>query len=382
MQSKAYDIAIIGGGLAGLALSIQLAEKGWSVAVFEKQTYPFHRVCGEYISMEAWAFLCSLSVPLPQWDLPFIRRLQVTAPNGRILEADLPLGGFGVSRYKLDGAMANIARQKGVCLYEGAKVEQVMRNEKGFVLQVRSPSGRTNHQAMVCCGAWGKRSNLDVKWQRPFVADPDTRISNWVGIKYHVRTQWPADLIGLHNFRDGYCGISRVEDGLYCLCYLTRAANLRGAGQQVPVQETSVLARNPVLRHILNTSERQPGFPLAISQVSFRPKTQVENGVLMVGDAAGMITPLCGNGMSMALHASKIAAEQIDSFLAGKQGRAALEAGFQKAWHQQFGSRLRTGRMLQQFFGSGWGSSMLVSVMRRFPQLTSTLIKKTHGVPF
>jgi len=51
MQIKTdYDIAIIGGGLAGLSLAILAANANYSVALFEKEAYPFHKVCGEYIS--------------------------------------------------------------------------------------------------------------------------------------------------------------------------------------------------------------------------------------------------------------------------------------------------------------------------------------------
>ncbi|HZG25248.1 MAG TPA: FAD-dependent oxidoreductase, partial [Chitinophagaceae bacterium] len=46
-----YDVAIVGGGLAGLSLSIQMAKQGYSTILFEKEQYPFHRVCGEYISL-------------------------------------------------------------------------------------------------------------------------------------------------------------------------------------------------------------------------------------------------------------------------------------------------------------------------------------------
>jgi flavin-dependent dehydrogenase len=375
-----YDVSIIGGGLAGLALSIQLADKGWNVVLFEKERYPFHRVCGEYISMEAWNFLCSLSLPLEEWKLPRISRLQVSAPGGKILQTTLPLGGFGISRYKLDAALAQIARSKGVAVYESTKVENIVRTETGFVLDVRSAAGNQTITSKIACGAWGKRSNIDIKWQRPFITGKDTRISAWVGIKYHIRTQWPDDLIGLHNFKDGYCGISKIEDDWYCLCYLTRAANLKG--MPVPELEKGLMSRNAALRHILENSERKPGFPLAISQVSFRPKTKVENGVLLLGDAAGMIAPLCGNGMSMALHASKIAAAQVDLFLSGRQDRAAMEKWYEREWEKRFESRLRTGRALQRFFGSELGSNLMVSVMSRLPALTGALIKKTHGAPF
>lgn len=64
MNCKIYDIAITGGGLAGLSLAILQAKAGNSVVLFEKNSYPFHRVCGEYISLESWDFLESLGLPL------------------------------------------------------------------------------------------------------------------------------------------------------------------------------------------------------------------------------------------------------------------------------------------------------------------------------
>ena len=69
-SSNSYDVAIAGGGLAGLALSIQLAKAGYAVIVLEKERYPFHKVCGEYISLESWNFLEELGLPLSDWGLP------------------------------------------------------------------------------------------------------------------------------------------------------------------------------------------------------------------------------------------------------------------------------------------------------------------------
>src|SRR5690348_16955457 len=97
-----YDIAIVGGGLAGLALSIQIARKGYKVIVLEKEEYPFRRVCGEYISLESWDFLLGLGVDLPSLDVASIKKLQVSSVKGKLLEQELPLGGFGISRYLLD----------------------------------------------------------------------------------------------------------------------------------------------------------------------------------------------------------------------------------------------------------------------------------------
>src|ERR1700760_846236 len=117
-----YDVAIIGGGLAGLSLSILLAKANYRVILFEKEKYPFHKVCGEYISFESWNFLEELGIPLSDLNLPSIKRLIVSSPNGKCLEQDLPLGGFGISRFKLDAALAAIARTNGVRVLEENKV--------------------------------------------------------------------------------------------------------------------------------------------------------------------------------------------------------------------------------------------------------------------
>ena len=80
-QSFKYDCAIIGGGLAGLTLSIQLAQKGHQVILFEKNKYPFHKVCGEYISLESWDFLNSLGLPLAELSLPIINTIIMINKN-------------------------------------------------------------------------------------------------------------------------------------------------------------------------------------------------------------------------------------------------------------------------------------------------------------
>lgn len=110
-----YDAGIVGGGLAGLALSIQLARQGNRVILFEKEKYPFHKVCGEYISLESWDFLIDLGVDLVGgMKVPIITQLHVSAANGRLVKQKLPLGGFGISRYLLDDTLAKLARANGV----------------------------------------------------------------------------------------------------------------------------------------------------------------------------------------------------------------------------------------------------------------------------
>ena len=309
-----YDLAIAGGGLAGLTLAIQCTMAGLQVALIEKETYPFHRVCGEYISMESYPFLESLGLNLAEMQLPRIKKLQVSAPNGNMIKQELPLGGFGISRYQLDYRLSIIAKECGVHLFENTKIADIRFDTHRFNLD----SSAGNFSATAVAGCFGKRSNLDIKWQRPFTREKPTALNNYIGVKYHVVTHFPYDTIALHNFENGYCGISAVEDNKYCLCYLTTAENLRANNHSIREMEKNVLYRNPYLEEIFTTAQFERSEPVTISQISFEKKSLIENHILMIGDAAGMITPLCGNGMSMAMHGSKLAAGLIRSIHPGK----------------------------------------------------------------
>jgi flavin-dependent dehydrogenase len=373
-----YDVAIIGGGLAGLSLSIQLAKAGYSVAVFEKEKYPFHKVCGEYISFENWNFLEELGLPLSDWHLPLIKHLLVSAPDGNHIESDLPLGGFGISRYKIDAALAGIARLAGVNLFEQNKVVDVFFENSLFNIQ----STAFNCSAKIVCGSFGKRSNLDVKWKRDFILKKNNKLNNYIGVKYHIKTDFPSNLIALHNFKNGYCGISQIEENKCCLCYLTTAENLRLNDNSIEAMEKNILRRNPFLEKIFSSSQFLYDQPAIISQISFERKLKIENHVLMIGDAAGMITPLCGNGMSMALHGSKIAFKYIDSFLKSSITRHEMEQDYSDEWNRCFGKRLVAGRTIQRFFGNELLSGVLVRFIKPFPKFVSYLIRQTHGAPY
>jgi flavin-dependent dehydrogenase len=208
-----YDLAVIGGGLAGLALSIQVSKKGYRTILFEKEQYPFHRVCGEYISMESWEFLEDIGLDLSALNVSKITQLHVSSANGKLLKQKLPLGGFGISRYKLDHELAKKAKEAGVTIFENTRVNEIIFLSKEFLVE----TSKGNFKAKVAAGCFGKRSNLDVKWQRPFMVSKKNKLNNYIGVKYHVHSDFPGDTIALHNFKNGYCGIVKVEDDKYCL---------------------------------------------------------------------------------------------------------------------------------------------------------------------
>ena len=374
-----YDVAIAGGGLGGLCAAIILAKSGRKVILFEKDQYPFHRVCGEYISMESYAFVTDLGVDLKLLEASSISRLQITGMKGESLEQKLPLGGFGISRFRLDQQLAVLAQDNGALLKENTRVNDIHFSDGTF--RIETSAGE--FFARVVCGSFGKRSNIDIKWKRPFALAAKNKLNNYIGIKYHVRLpNFPEDQIALHIFPNGYCGIVKIEGDDYNLCYLTTADNLKRCAGSISKMEKRILSRNPALSNILQELESQLNSPVTISQISFSRKTQVEEHVLMIGDAAGMITPLCGNGMSMAMHASKLATIEIEQFLSGSCSRLEMETNYSRKWKQHFSARLKTGRTIQRLFGHPLLTRLLIQLSTIFPKIGARLIRLTHGKPF
>jgi flavin-dependent dehydrogenase len=379
IHSKIFDVGIIGGGLAGLSISILLAKNSYRVILFEKEKYPFHRVCGEYISLESWKFIeQSLGLNLSQFNLPIIKKLIVSSPNGATINANLDPGGFGISRFFIDSELKKIAIANSVIILEETKVSDVIFNDESFIIKY-------NDRAINCtvaAAAFGKRSNLDVKWARNFIQKKPGKLNNYIGVKYHIKTSFPGDAIALHNFKNGYCGISKVEGDRYCLCYLTTAQNLKDNNNSIKQMEENFLYKNPFLKKIFTEAEFLFSGPITISQVSFDKKELVKNHVLLIGDAAGMITPLCGNGMSMAFHSSKIGSEIIQHFLNKEITRQEMENGYKEQWENHFKKRLKTGRIIQKLFGKELLTNLFVSLIKPFPFLINKLIKATHGEEF
>jgi len=373
MAIQDHQVIIIGGGMGGLLASIMLAKSNVAVALLEKKTYPFHRVCGEYISNETAPLLAELGVFPDQFQPPQIRRFQLSSISGRTAIVPLDLGGFGVSRYSYDHFLAGKARSMGVNLQENTRVEEIDFREDNFIVTDREGK---QYRAPVVLGAYGKREKLDKKLERSFIQ----KRTYFLGVKYHLEYDFPDDLIALHNFPGGYCGISQVEDSKVNLCYLGSRKYLRQSGS-IEQMEQDYLMQNPHLKQILTSGKRLFEKPMVINEISFAKKDPVWNHILMIGDTAGLITPLCGNGMAMAIHGAKLAFNQVSTFLAGNISRNEMESRYATSWRNHFSNRLWVGRTTQHLFGNEPSSRLGVFLLKHVKPVSRQIIKATHGQP-
>ncbi|MFE3867754.1 NAD(P)/FAD-dependent oxidoreductase [Flavobacterium sp. LS2P90] len=370
---KNKEVLIIGGGLAGLTAAIHLSKIGFQVTIVEKNEFPKHKVCGEYISNEVLPYLNWLNLDIASLHPTNITHLEFSTVSGKTIKNSLPLGGFGISRYTLDEYLFKKAIANG-CEIIKETAESIVFDNDEFTL---TTSDKTILKSEVLIGAFGKRSNIDQKLNRNFIQ----KKSPWLAVKAHYSGNFPNNLVGLHNFKGGYCGVSKVENDIINICYLADYKTFKQFKNIDDYQE-KVVSQNPHLKTIFEQSKLVFEKPLTISQICFEKKQAVENHILMIGDTAGLIHPLCGNGMAMAIHSAKIVSELIDKYFKKEiKSRNKLEEKYIQEWNFNFSQRLKMGRFLSNLLQKQKLSGVLMRILIIFPFLLPKIIKKTHGKP-
>ncbi len=369
-NNKKWDLIIIGGGLAGLTAALHLSKYNCNVCLIEKNEYPHHKVCGEYVSNEVLPYLRSLNIDPFSAEAKKITKFELTDTKGIPIKVDLPLGGFGLSRFAFDNLLFQSLKSKATVVFD--TVEKIDFVENQFSV---STQGKDVYKADFVAGAFGKRSNIDSFLKRDFMKQK----SSWLAVKNHFEYDFPEDTVALHNFNGGYCGLSKTETNVVNACYLTTFKSFKKYGDIEKFQEQE-LSKNPFLNKFFN--EATPIFkkPLTISQISFHKKKPVENHIFMIGDSAGLIHPLCGNGMAMAIKSAQIFSEIfLEAFQNNNFDRGKLEEKYTNQWQNEFGERLKTGRFIQRVLLNPLASKVGLSFARSFPSVVPKIIEKTHG---
>lgn len=367
------EILIIGGGLAGLTAALHLHKCGLTVIVIEKNTYPHHKVCGEYISNEVLPYFEWLDIHIGNLCPTSISNLQFTSISGGSITTKLPLGGFGLSRYTMDHFLYTELLKRNVAVIHDT-VSAVNFDNDQFIVQT---STGKSFKARQVIGAYGKRSAIDIQFNRQF----SRQKSPYLAVKAHYRADFENDLVSLHNFKGGYCGVSKVEDEKLNICYLANYESFK-KHKNITAYQENVLYKNKYLSAIFEHAEILFESPITISQISFDAKEPVVDHMLMIGDTAGLIHPLCGNGMAMAIHGAKIASELLSKFFRAEMStRQQLENNYARLWNNAFMTRLRMGRLLSLLLKSAKLERLAMNSLTKMPCILGEIIERTHGKP-
>jgi flavin-dependent dehydrogenase len=324
------DVAIVGAGPAGSTLAALLARRGLDVALIDRDEFPRDKLCGEFLSYDALPVLQRLGVTL---EVPAISRCRVVSRK-RVYEFDFPSPARGASRLLLDELLYRTAIASGARSLAGWSAVSL------DPLVVERDGEQQTLEANVTVGAWGRWGRFDTQLGRRFVRDRSHR--NF-GFKRHYRGASAEDVIELYSFRGGYLGVSPIENGLTNICGLVHASRLSGhKGGWDALLETIRAEERQLDAMYARYTAAQDGY-LSSEPVIFRARSPVEQGVVMIGDASGIVDPLTGNGMAMAIQSALVAAPHVMHLLESND-RAAAENAYRSDHREFFGLRIRWSR--------------------------------------
>lgn len=375
IENMNYDAIAIGAGLSGCSAAIQLAKLGYRVLLLEQSHYPMHKLCGEFLSVEVTEAFENLGIlaQVHQIGAHPIHRAYLTTSGGASFRSKLPSKALGLSRYQLDLLLFQRAQAVNVTCIDNAKVTGVMGSlADGF--KVSTTKGEFSGRLVL--GAFGKRSSLDRSLNRSFIQ----KRSPWIAYKGHFTGVDIGDVIELHSFPNGYCGLSQIETGEINVCWIAHERVMKEPTHpelDIPLS----LAQNPILADRFRNMQRVSPSLQGLSQISFAPKENFYNDICMIGDTAGMITPLCGDGMAMALRSAEIAVPFVSQFLEHQISDLAFKQQYAIAWRREFQTRLQLGRMMHNCFVQPPLANIGVSLCEMLPALGNWIIGATRGKP-
>ncbi len=349
---------VAGGGPAGASAACLLAAAGRRVCVVERDAGPQHKMCGEFISGEAVASLRALGIDPAEHGAAPIGAVRLVH-GGRMAESRLPFRAAGLSRFALDELVLRRAGALGAELHRGVRVRGA------DAAAVQTDAGELAGSAVLL--ATGKQDVRGVA--RRLRAPPE----GLIGLKMHLRlapaqTEAVRGHVEVVAFAGGYGGLQLIERDEANLCVLVDRVVSPGWDGMVGL----LVACAPHLARRLDGAVALFERPLAISRVPYGYVYQggEEAGPFRLGDQAAVIPSFCGDGMAIALHSGRLAAEAV------LRGEGA--AGYHRQMRRDAGPPVRLAHWLYRVGADRRVRSLLVEAARVWPGLLRTVARRTR----
>jgi flavin-dependent dehydrogenase len=382
MTEQNTDILIIGGGPAGSTTALFLAQLGFEITLIEKKIFPRETLCGEFLSKEVTDILKELNLfndflLLKPNELKSFRAVDDT---GIELKSKLSFDAYAIKRSIFDSFLIEKAKERKVNIIQPAEVISITNSNTGFVSEVEDNSNQTiNFNSKLVIAAYGKQNILDKKYHRDFV----NKRSNLNGVKFHLPINLLKnsfnDEIRIYTNDELYCGMNQVSDEEITVCFLEnrKQTKIPSRDRLIDVIKTNKrfqqIFREEAIDHIKSTNIYGTG------NIYFGSREVVENGIIMVGDAARVISPLAGDGIGMAMESARMLFEIINKFGVDGTNREKIYSNYKKQYKRVFNQRLSTAKIIQGIILNRKSRRLGFGLAKNYPALLPYLIKFTRS---
>jgi flavin-dependent dehydrogenase len=400
IQNPKPKITIVGAGPAGTSLAIRLARQNVPVTLIEREKFPRHKLCGEFISPECLEHFRDLEV-LDEMITRGGDRITKTifySENGKNVTISSewfngnPDGALGLSRAEMDLRLMERAKDLGVrVLPESAVTGLLFDNQNVCGVEVRNGIGKTEKifsdltidatgRAKVLSKLADKEISRQVakeqRKKKEFQNPKSKSQKRLVGFKVHLKNVYlPPGRCEIYFFRGGYGGLNYVEDGLANHCFLIKADIVKEFKGDVDRILNEVIFQNDRAREMMKDAEKTFDW-LAVSVDGFGVKNlSPAKNLLTVGDAAAFIDPFTGSGMLMAFESAQILAEVI---VEDQSAFEAIAGRYQILHRSRFQKRLRVCSLMRRLSFAPKFAKMAISVLSLSERTSEFLARATR----
>ncbi|HEY8216029.1 MAG TPA: geranylgeranyl reductase family protein [Acidimicrobiia bacterium] len=343
------DVLVVGAGPAGVAAGIRAHDRGLRTLVVDKATFPRDKTCGDGLTAQALRLLEGLGIRVHDLaEAAVVRDTVLVSPSGR--EVSLPMPHTGVysavvPRLALDAALVNVARARGVDVRCGAALTDLGETPEAVHARVGDTMVEARH-VIAADGHWSTVRRL-----REPEAPAD--LGSWHAFRQYFRgvddpRQW---VLFEEDLLPGYAWVFPLPGGRANVGF----GVLRGpgvGGKHLKELWPDLLARPSVRRVLGPRAEAELTHRAWPIPTALRSERLADGPVLYIGDAAGVVDPMTGEGIAQALESGLLAVDAIAA--GGSPGRVA--ARYRQQVQCVLGRDLRFAATLQRVLRSSLGA--------------------------